>query len=269
MLISNTFSNINQIKSLQAQVSFQKRDKTPAFAKNALEEKEAEFLSQNQKVQIFAATAIGMITGLALCGRRQGVNIFKWEEFKNLKIGSLEILGLAVGSLVGGLTGGIAVDKTNKRDKIRESLQQFVGNIAFPLGFVAAGNMAYDAAVKKFDLKPPVFENKIANAISKSAPVVAVTAGSLALGIVVGNKVANLVNNKIFKKDEERKIKMSDLAAHVDDTLLGATLVAQNLAPAQGTLATGYGTASAIGSAASRLIPPALIVPGYVAGTAQ
>ena len=259
---------INQIPST-AHLRIKNNIAKPTFSKNILEEKEAEFLSQKQKVQILASSTMGMVAGLALCGRRQGINIFKWEQFKNLKIESLEILGLAVGSLIGGLAGGIAVDKTNKRDKLRESLQQFVGNIAFPLSFVAVGNMLYDAAVKKFDFKMPAFNNKVVDAISKSLPVIAVTAGSLAAGIMVGNKVANKVNNKIFEEEEERKIKASDFAAHVDDTLLGATLVAQNLAPAQGVSAVGGGAASAIGSAASRLIPPALIVPGYVAGTAQ
>lgn len=235
--------------------------------------KEAEFLSNKQKTKILTGSTVGMVAGLAVCARRQGLNIFKWHDFEKLKIESLEILGLATGSLVGGLASGIAVDKTNKKDKIKETLQQFVGNIVFPVGFVAAGNALYDYATKKYKISPPKLENKILNAIVKSLPVVTVTAVSLVAGIFAGNKIANEVNNEIFDEEKDRKIKITDLAAHVDDTLLGATLVAQNLAPAKSTTiasisnsASGAGT---IGAMASRLIPPALVVPGYMAGTAQ
>ena len=72
------------------------------------------------------------------------------------------------------------------------------------------------------------------------------------------------MNNKIFVEDADRDIKLTDFAAHVDDTLLGASLVAQNLSPANYT-----GSVSASASVTSRLIPPALVIPGYMAGIAQ
>lgn len=228
--------------------------------------KELEFLSNKQKWAILGSSTAGMIAGLALCARRQNLNIFNWNEFKKIKIESLEILALAAGSLVGGLAGGIAVDKTNKRDKIKETLQQFVGNIVFPISFVAGGNWAYDKIIKKTGFKMPEVNNKALNAILKAFPPVAVVLGSLAVGIKVGNEVANNMNNKIFVEDEDRDIKLTDFAAHVDDTLLGASLVAQNLSPTSTTTAASSGAISAV---ASRLIPPALVIPGYMAGTAQ
>lgn len=228
------------------------------------EVKELDFLSNKQKWAIFGASTAGMVAGLGLCARRQNLNIFKWSDFKNLKIESLEILALASGSLIGGLAGGIAVDKTNKRDKFRETLQQFVGNIVFPISFVAIGNWGYDKFVQKTGFKMPQFDNKLLNAISKSFPLVAVVLSSLTLGIFVGNEVANKMNNKIFVEEEDRDIKITDLAAHVDDTLLGASLVAQNLSPAN-----AVNGATGTLSVASRLIPPALVIPGYMAGIAQ
>lgn len=251
------FKNITQSTAFKAQNSA-----TPA--KKAPQVKELEFLSNKQKWAILGTSTAGMVAGLGLCARRQNLNIFKWEDFKKLKIESLEILALAVGSLIGGLSGGVAVDKTNKKDKLKETLQQFVGNILFPIGFVAGGNWAYDKIVKKTGFKMPQFNNKILNAVSKSIPPVAVVLGSLTAGIFVGNEVANTMNNKIFVEDEDRDIKITDLAAHVDDTLLGASLVAQNLSPAN---SVSSGTATM--SVASRLIPPALVIPGYMAGTAQ
>lgn len=225
--------------------------------------KELDFLSNKQKTAILGASTAGMIGGLALCARRQNLNIFKWEDFKQLKIESLEILALAAGSLVGGLSGGLLVDKTNRKDKFRETLQQFVGNIVFPITFVAAGNCVYDKIVQKTGFKMPKFENKVLNAVIKSLPPVVVVLGSLTAGVLAGNEVANAMTNKIFVENEDRDIKLTDLAAHVDDTLLGASLVAQNLSPA-GSVASG-----GVSSVASRLIPPALVIPGYMAGTAQ
>ena len=225
--------------------------------------KELDFLSNKQKSTILGASTAGMIGGLALCARRQNLNIFNWNDFKKLKIESLEILALAAGSLIGGLGGGLLVDKTNKKDKLRETMQQFVGNILFPISFVAGGNWAYDKIVKKTGFKMPEFNNKVLNAISKSLPPVVVVLGSLTAGVLAGNEVANAMTNKIFVEDTDRNIKLTDLAAHVDDTLLGATLVAQNLSPA-GTVASG-----GVASLASRLIPPALVIPGYMAGSAQ
>ncbi len=255
-----------QINTINNTYTHNKQPKTfKSTATQTQQQKELEFLSNKQKWAIGGASTAGMVAGLGLCARRQNLNIFKWSDFKKLKIESLEILALASGSLIGGLSGGIAVDKTNKKDKLRETLQQFVGNIVFPISFVAGGNWAYDKIVKKTGFKMPEFQNKTINAIAKSLPLVTVVLGSLAAGVMVGNEVANSMNNKIFVEDEDRDIKITDFAAHVDDTLLGASLVAQNLTPSGSTVASSV----AISNVASRLIPPALVIPGYMAGTAQ
>ncbi len=215
-------------------------------------------LTKKQKGIVLTASAVGTIAALAACGKAKNINIFKLSELKKLDFGSKEIFALATGSLVGGLSAGIIVDKTNKQDKIRESLQQFVGNILFPISFVAIANSLYNKCTKK--IKLPQINNKLLNAVIKSTPQVVITLLSLGLGIIVGNKFANNFNNKIFKEKEDRKVKISDFAAHVDDTLLGATLVARNLSNS---------STSIVGAAASKLIPPALIVPGYMTGTAS
>ena len=227
---------------------------------------ENDFLSNKQKMTILGASTVGMVAGLALSGRAQGLNIFRWKQFKKMKIECFEILSLAVGSIVGGLLAGIAVDKTNKKDKLRESLQQLVGNIIFPVSFVAGANYLYDKVEPM--VKLPKFESKRLTAFVHSLPPIVAMAAGLGVGILVGNKFANSINNKIFKEKDNREIKITDFAAHVDDTLLGASLVAQNLAPAS-TAAHASSGVSAIGAAASKLIPPALVIPGYMTGTAQ
>lgn len=251
MLISNSNLNIKHTYNQYQSKTFGKMKEEP------------DFLSRKQKAAILGASTAGMAAGLVLSGRRQGINIFKWKQFKKIKINAVEILSLAGGSILGGLIAGIAVDKGNKRDKLRESLQQMVGNIIFPVSFVAGGNYLYDKIEPS--IRFPKFQNKVVNAVVRSLPPVVVTFLGLGTGIVVGNKFANSVNNKIFKKEENRQIKFTDFAAHVDDTLLGASLVAQNLSSSS---ALGSG-ASVIGATAAKLIPPALVIPGYMTGTAQ
>lgn len=244
-------------------------------------------LSKPKKAFILLSSLLGTTAALAIIGKQQKLNVFKLSELKKVNFEAKEIIYLAAGSVIGGLSSGFLVDRTNKRDKFRESIQQFVGNIIFPISFVFGANKIWQKASKNVKL-PQLSENstiskrmsaaceklanlihlsslkkinsvKIINAVIKSLPDVAATFIGLGAGILVGNKAAVLLNNKIFKENQERKIKISDFAAHVDDTLIGATLVANNVAE----------SSSIIGSTASKLIPPALVVPGYMAGTAQ
>ncbi len=218
---------------------------------------ENDGLSCKQKAIILASSAFGTLGMLALCAKKQKINLFKLKELKKLDIGTKEIFALATGSLVGGLGAGLVLDKQNRQNKYRESLQQLVGNIAFPIAFVSIFNSAY----KKIEPKIPIpkFRNKVLNAVIKSVPPVVATAVGLLTGIVIGNKIANTLNNKLFKEKEHRKVHISDFAAHVDDTLLGVTLVTKNLVSSP---------TSIVSATASKLIPPALVVPGYVTGTA-
>lgn len=214
-------------------------------------------LSRKQKTIVLATSALGTFSMLAICAKKQKINLFKLKELKKLDIGTKEIFALATGSLVGGLGAGLILDKQNRQNKYRESLQQLVGNIAFPIAFVSIFNSAY----KKIEPKIPIpkFRNKVLNAVIKSVPPVVATAVGLLTGIVIGNKIANTLNNKLFKENEHRKVHISDFAAHVDDTLLGVTLVTKNLVASP---------TSIVSTTASKLIPPALVVPGYVTGTA-
>lgn len=229
-------------------------------------QKEAEFLSNKQKLAILGASTAGMAAGLVLCGKFQGLNIFKKEQFKKLKFDGIEIFTLAACSMIGGLLAGIAVDKTNKDDKLSEAMQQMVGNVIFPIAFVAGGNYIYEKI--KPHIKFPKTNNRVLNAVIHSMPQILVTAAGLWGGLVVGNKFANSINNKIFKKNEAWEMEISDFASQVDDTLLGASLISKKLSATQSSASVASGT-SFISSAATKLIPPALVIPGYIAGTAQ
>ena len=208
-----------------------------------------------KKGVIFTTSAAGMIAALALCGKAQKINIFKPKELKNIDIGAKEIYALAAGSILGGIGSGLVVDNKNKKEKYREAIQQMIGNIAFPVTFVSAVNWLY----KKTPIpeKLPKVNNKILNALIQAAIPTALTLSALVAGIITGNRFTNNINNKIFDKKEHRDIKITDFAAHVDDLCLGATLVAKNLST---------DSTSLVGSVASKLVPPALIIPGYMTG---
>ena len=76
----------------------------------------------------------------------------------------------------------------------------------------------------------------------------------MSTGIYLGNKVSNLINEKLYHKKVERNIKTSDFAPHVDDLCMATSMMNKE---------------SEFGSKLGRIIPLALLVPGYETGTAQ
>lgn len=156
------------------------------------------------------------------------------------------VAGLAAGSVGGGLLGGILFDKKeNFKAKIRESIIQMVGNIFTPLVCVSFFNRKFEKL-----LLPKLKLNKTGNNVAK----VASSAAFLLSAIFLGNKVGNLINQKLFNIDDNRKLKVSDMSPHIDDTCLAISLVAPQ---------------NEIGAVISRFIPMALMVAGYSTGVAQ
>jgi hypothetical protein len=95
---------------------------------------------------------------------------------------------------------------------------------------------------------------KVINAISENIPNAVATLGSLGIGIITGNKVSNEINEKLYKMKVERGIKATDFAPHVDDLCLSISMV---------------NSGSTFGTLLGRVIPFALLVPGYETGTAR
>lgn len=159
---------------------------------------------------------------------------------------------LAVGSVGGGLLGGILFDKKeNRKAKYREAIIQLIGNIATPLLCVAGGIRLFHVVEPKL-----IKSIKLENSKLKGLPGLIVSAGCLISGIFLGNKVGNTINENMFHVKDNRKIKLSDMAPHIDDAGVGISLAAS-------------GSGSNIGHIVSRFIPLALTVAGYSVGTAQ
>ena len=189
--------------------------------------------------------------------------IFRLYDKKNpakklVELEEIEILELAGASVLGGLASGIALDdKKYKKSKFRESVSQYLGNILVPVACVGAISRIY----KKY--KPQILErvpqiketgkfSKTFNKVLKGIPFSVATITSLGIGIVAGNRVSNILNEKVFGKKVERKIKGSDFAPHVDDLGMAVSLMADK---------------SKFATFITRTVPAFLCVPGYKVGT--
>ncbi len=240
--------------------------------------KEKKFSERQIKAGVIATTTL--TTGLALAhiAKRQGFSlspsvirktpikdwaIFRLYDKKNpfkrtIEIEEKEILELASASVAGGLIGGLVFDdKKYQKSKLRESVNQLLGNVAVPIACVGLVSRLY----KRFkpsilSIIPQIKEtgkaSRFFNKALKGIPFSIATIVSLGAGIVAGNKVSNLLNEKVFHKKVDRKIKSSDFAPHVDDVGMAVSLMAEKSKGA---------------SFITRIVPAFLCVPGYEVGT--
>lgn len=231
------------------------------------------------KAGVLATTAVATGVALAHVAKRQGFSlspsvirktpIKDWAVFRlydktkpNRKLIDLghekEILELASASVAGGLIGGLLFDdKKYRKSKLRETVNQLLGNVAVPIGCVGAISRLY----KKFEpsissIIPQVKEtgriSKTFNYVLRAIPSSVTTIVALGTGIVAGNRVSNLLNEKVFHKKIDRKIKGTDFCPHVDDVGVAVSMVAEKSKGA---------------SFIQRVVPAFLCVPGYEVGT--
>lgn len=231
-------------------------------------------LSFSQKAAVLGSSAIG--AGIVIAGLAKHNNfslnpakiiktplkdwaLFKYKKGSNaIEFEEPQIIAVASGSVVGGFVGGTIVDKKNRQAKKREILNQILGNVLVPVTCVGSISRIFSKYSDKIVNMMPVIKNetkpaKIFNRISRSIPNTAITVVSLGIGIVLGNKVSNFINEKLYHKKVERNIKATDFAPHVDDLCMALSLMNKD---------------SDFGTKLGRIIPLMLLVPGYETGTA-
>ncbi len=234
-------------------------------------------LPMKKKAVILASSAVGMASVLGFLAHRKGfslnpVRIMKtplkdWALFKYKPVDKViefgdprPIVACAAASVAGGFVGGALVDdKSNFKAKKREAVNQLLGDVLVPIGCVALGTKAFDRVSDRLvKIMPKINKNnifaKIFNRISENLPNAVATVVSLGVGIIAGNKVSNEINEKLYHKEVERGIKATDFAPHVDDLCMATSMM-------------NHG--SEFASKIARVIPLALLVPGYETGTAQ
>ena len=230
------------------------------------------------KIGVAATTALATGCALAHIAKRQGFSLSPsaikktpvkdWAVFslydkkrpdrKLIELEEKEILELATASVAGGLAGGLLFDdKQYKKSKIRESVNQLLGNVAVPVACVGAVSRLYKKYKPQILAKVPQVKEtgkftKNFNKALKGIPFSIATVLSLGVRIAAGNRVSNLLNEKVFNKKMDRKIKGTDFAPHVDDLGMAVSLMADKSKGA---------------SFITRIVPAFLCVPGYEVGT--
>lgn len=200
--------------------------------------------SKKEKAVVATTTALGVLSSLLVLAKTQGHSLKPkkfFEYLKNTEFLCKEVVGMGVGTCLGGLAGGYIIDKNadNRKAKRREAVMQ-MGNISIPIAVVAAT----DKVCKKLGVSANNTKGKVIKATSSAAAIVA--------GIYLANFAMNKISNLIFKnKTEERGVKGTDLFPHIDDVLASAQYIAPSSKVVQGI---------------SRAIPFALMVAGNEVG---
>ena len=121
-------------------------------------------------------------------------------------MGIKEGVDLCVASTVGGLAAGILVDdKKHRKAKLKDSVNQLVGNTFVPFGFLA-------------------LSNKITKPLPKLWQTI-IGIGTLIATTFLGHNVANKINEKVFKEDSGYKCTFKDFAGDADDFVFAASTV--------------------------------------------
>ena len=154
-------------------------------------------------------TKIAVVTGTALATTACVANMMRRgniKHVKNLEMGIREGVDLCVASTVGGLTAGILVDdKKHRKAKLKDSVNQLVGNTFVPFGFLA-------------------LSNKITKPLPKIWQTI-IGIGTLIATTFLGHNVANKINEKVFKEDSGYKCTFKDFAGDADDFVFAASTV--------------------------------------------
>lgn len=232
------------------------------------------------KLGVLSTTFLGVASALAILAKNKGASlnpakIFKGpltkETMKTWKIFSMEykckeILTIGAGSILGGLTGGFIFDKKENRiAKLREAVIQYAGNICTPLACIGTGLWAYKKKKEPIlrhmfsveDIQKLKITKKYAeelNKLLKTGPKFAITTIGLIIGIFLGNKIGNLLNEEIFNIKDNRKLKAADMSPHIDDVCYAISLADEH---------------NPISHGIARVVPAALMISGYQTGVMQ
>lgn len=210
--------------------------------------------NQKPNTGLKAASLLFTMSGVSLAmlniAKCQKIKIFEtkkisdiFKKISKLKYEGKEVIKMAVGSVLGGLTAGLLFDSEHSKSKFMEATQQMVGNILIPIGLVTltAKQLNKNEKVLFKDMK------EIPKGIIKGIGTLA----ALAVGIVAGNFAANKINDVVFDKKEKRTIQLGDFSAHLDDIGIISILIAPD---------------SKFTQKISPFIPLALMVSGYETG---
>ena len=215
----------------------------------------------NNRKKVVAASIAGSAIGIATSVAGIYAMAKKGNPtlaLKNLAYQEKDVLLIGASSILGGLAGGLIADndKENITPKLREASQQFVGNTLFPVSFIAMGNKL----LEKTNFQLPKFKSSsklatVANIVLGALPRIITTGVALAGGTLVGNKLMNVVNDKIYGEKQKHTIEAEDMLMHSDDVCLATSLLFKN--------------SSKISSVTNAILPATFLVAGAKSGIQQ
>lgn len=215
------------------------------FRKNNLQDTK---VSTSTKVASSVGSVAGIVTALAVIAKKRSIKVVPpvlsikgaVDIFKKIEFNEKDVIGLASSSILGGFLGGVITDSKNKKAKAKEGVVQLVGNYIIPSLFVGAGIKLNKVLNNKYKFPPITKPIQFAFGFT-----------SLIVGVIFGNKVSKEINSRIFKEDDYRKLTWKDWAVQFDNACL----------------VTSMSTAGTIlAKVASRIIPVAHLIPGYLVG---
>lgn len=160
--------------------------------------------SMKTKMAVLTGTALSSGAYIAhLLKGKQG-NVF--QRLPQLELGIKESIGLCTISTLSGLLTGLLFDEPkHKKDKLKEGVNQLIGNTLVPLGSLA-------------------LVNNCTKGLSKISQTL-IALFTLFSTTVLGHKLANKVNEKVFKEKSIYKCSAKDFVNDTDDILFVVSTV--------------------------------------------
>lgn len=219
-------NSVNNIKYTSTQPAFTHKHEKSTY-------------SPKERAIVAGTTALGVAASLAILAKSAKYSLNPKKMFKNIKNSYLakeeflvkQVLAMGAGTCLGGLAGGYIIDKDkeNRKAKQREAVMQ-IGNISIPILTVGGAD-------------------KLLKNCSKPVKSIG-SLGSILVGVYLANLLMNKLGNAIFHNNAERGVKATDFSAHLDDVVVSASYISKDKW-------VHY---------ISRIVPLALMVPGYEVG---
>jgi len=136
------------------------------------------------------------------------------------------LMVLGVGTVLGGLVGGILADKKKHyAAKMKEGFHQLVGIILLPLVLAEGGLKILEHYGFREGLAPIEGKGKFINGVRRGLPAALVSLAAIVGGMQIGNAFCNKVDEYLFEDVDVRKIKAKDYLAHTDEIFETAAFI--------------------------------------------
>ncbi len=245
--------NISRINSSQLPVSINN-------FKHSCDAQESSY-STKDKVIVASTSVLGVVVAMAGLAKHAKYSLkpskivksitnykcFKNSYFMQTVYKAKPVITIGAGTCLGGLIGGYAIDKdpANRKAKTREAVMQ-MGNISIPI-LTVAGLAGW---TEKY--------GKVVNSFA--------SLGAVFVGVYLANILMNKLGDLLFNnKQQTRGVKATDFSAHLDDFVLASSYIFPKQEAVSGTK-NFSGIMGNVVHGLGRLVPAALVIPGYEIG---